>query len=51
MSFAALAAQITRHAVRLAEARAEQRLRARRKPGSPWRRAALLWPLFVPGER
>ena len=50
MSFAALAGQLTHRAATLAAARAERRLRARRKDGGQWRRADLLWPLFAGEE-
>ena len=43
----AFAARLSARAARLAEAREEARLRARRDDPSRWRRAALLWPLFA----
>jgi len=42
-----LAARLADKAARLAEARGETLLRARRGDPSRWRRAALLWPLFA----
>jgi hypothetical protein len=43
----AFAARLAGQAARLAAARAEARLRARRDDPSRWRRANLLWPLFT----
>lgn len=40
------AARFARKAATLAEARAEERLRARKRDPWRWRRATLLWPLF-----
>jgi len=51
VSFAALAERLTRRAASLATSRGESRLRARRRDGGQWRRAALLWPLFSGGDR
>ncbi len=51
MSFAALAQRVTERAALLAAARAETRIRARRRDGGQWHRARLLWPLFGRGER
>ena len=51
MSFAALAQRVTERAALLAAARAETRIRARRRDGGQWHRARLLWPLFGLGER
>lgn len=47
MSFAALAERLARRAATLAAARSESRIRARRRDGSQWRSADLLWPLFA----
>jgi hypothetical protein len=43
----AFAARLAAKAARLAEARGEAGLRARREDPSRWRRAGLLWPLFA----
>jgi hypothetical protein len=43
----AFAARLAEQATKLAVARAESRLRARRDDPSRWRRAGLLWPLFT----
>jgi len=50
VSFAALAQRFTRRAATLAAARAESRIRARRRNGGQWHRARLLWPLFTQGS-
>lgn len=42
-----LARQLARKAGALAQARAEDRLLARRADPSRWRKARLLWPLFT----
>ncbi len=44
---AALAARIARKAARLAEARVENGVRARRRDPGRWRSARLLWPTFA----
>ena len=51
MSFAALAQRLTERAALLTAARAEARIRARRRDGGQWHRAQLLWPLFGRGAR
>ncbi|USA39019.1 hypothetical protein [Pelagerythrobacter marinus] len=43
----AFAAALARKAARLARARAETLLRARRDAASRWREPRLLWPLFA----
>lgn len=44
---AALAARLARKAGRLAEARTENAVRARRRDPARWRSARLLWPTFA----
>lgn len=44
---AALTARLARRAARLAEARAENAVRARRRDPRRWRSARLLWPTFA----
>ena len=44
---AALSAILARKAARIARARAEEALRARRGAASRWREPRLLWPLFA----
>lgn len=46
---AGFAARLARKAAALAEARAEDRLRAARADPSRWRQPRLLWPLFAKG--
>jgi hypothetical protein len=43
----AFAARLAARAARLAKARAQSELLARRHDASRWRRAGLLWPLFA----
>lgn len=47
--FPGLIAALERRAKAIAEARAESARLARTAPEQAWRRAALLWPLFVKG--
>jgi len=46
---AQLADRLTAQAARLAEAAADNRLRAKRSDPIRWRRPELLWPLFSKG--
>lgn len=49
-SRASFAARLANRARLLAVAAAESKLRSRRKDGSRWRNARLLWPLFSRDE-
>ncbi|MDE8650807.1 hypothetical protein [Novosphingobium album (ex Liu et al. 2023)] len=48
-AFAGLAARLTARAQALARAAIARRLLSHRDEATPWRRAALLWPLFAKG--
>jgi hypothetical protein len=46
-AFTGLAARLIARARRLAEARSDEALLARRDPAVRWRKARLVWPLFT----
>lgn len=46
---AAVFARLVRQARLIGEAAADERRLRAREPALPWRRAALLWPLFTKG--
>ncbi|MCB2065811.1 MAG: hypothetical protein KDE15_04120 [Erythrobacter sp.] len=49
--FTGLAQRLASTAVALAQAHGEMLLRQRRRDGSRWREARLLWPLYTQGDR